>query len=69
MDDPIKKVVVKLDDIHEEVKGVRTRLERHAEESTYEREKMHAENKRGWLRIHQMFREFLEAVRNGRWPP
>jgi hypothetical protein len=53
----------KLDDIQGEAKGVRIRLERHAEESSDERKAMHEESKSGRAQIYQMFVEFLRYVK------
>jgi hypothetical protein len=53
----------KLNDIHDETKGVRIRLERHAEESTDERHRIHEENKLARSQIYKMFVEFLNYMK------
>ena len=53
----------KLDDIHEETKGVRVRLERHSEDAAYDRRKDREESKRHRSQIYNMFVEFLNYMR------
>lgn len=53
----------KLEDVHAETIGVRVRLERHSDEASHERSKMHQESKGFQAKIYRMFVEFLESVR------
>lgn len=53
----------KLDNIRDEAKGVRIRLERHAEESADERRSMYDETKRQRSQIYKMFAEFLAYMK------
>jgi hypothetical protein len=61
MDSGIHK---KLDDIHQDVKGVRTRLERHDEETMLAVQKEHRLNALFRLNIFRHFKEWLEAMRS-----
>ena len=45
------------------IKGVRVRLERHADESAFEAEKDRAENKKLRLSIYKQFKEWLAYMR------
>jgi hypothetical protein len=53
----------KADDVHDSVKGVRIRLERHADEMQYEAEKDRAENRRLRTSIYRQFKEWLAHMR------
>ena len=51
------------DQTHDAVKGVRVRLERHADETAYEAEKDRAENKKLRASIYRQFKEWLQHMR------
>jgi hypothetical protein len=51
------------DKTEEHVKGVRIRLERHADDVAYEAEKDRAENKRLRASIYRQFKEWLQHMR------
>ena len=51
------------DKTEEHIKGVRVRLERHADDVAYEAEKDRAENKRLRASIYRQFKEWLAYMR------